>query len=100
MHSGVDFDTGTIQIRQQLQRIGEVLMVSPVKPRAGERCLPLLDLAPDAILVQAERRAAYETDMGRPGLVRRGYRITMPKGNVPCWSGSPDIPHEPGCPNS
>jgi integrase len=60
----IDFDTGTIQIRQQLQRIGGQLLMSPVKTRAGERNLPLLDVARQALKLQAERQAAYRTDMG------------------------------------
>ena len=39
----VDFDTGTIHIRQQLQRIRGQLLLAPVKTRAGQRGLPLLD---------------------------------------------------------
>ena len=60
----IDFDTGTIQIRQQLQRIGGQLLLSPVKTRAGERDLPLLDVVRQALKLQAERQAAYRADMG------------------------------------
>ena len=40
----IDFDAGTIQIRQQLQRIRGQLLLGPVKTRAGKRDMPLLDL--------------------------------------------------------
>jgi integrase len=60
----IDFDAGTIQIRQQLQRIGGQLLMSPVKTRAGERDLPLLDVARQALKLQAERQTAYRADMG------------------------------------
>jgi integrase len=60
----IDFDTGTIQIRQQLQRLGGELVLGPVKTRAGERSLPLLDPAREALRVQAERQATYKIDMG------------------------------------
>jgi integrase len=60
----IDFDAGTIQIRQQLRRIGGQLLMSPVKTRAGERELPLLDVARQALKLQAERQAAYRTEMG------------------------------------
>jgi integrase len=43
--SDVDFGAGTIQVHQQLQRVGGELIVGPVKTRAGERRLPLLDPA-------------------------------------------------------
>ena len=60
----VDFDAGTIQIRQQLQRIGGQLLLSPVKTRAGERDLPLLEVVRQALKFQAEQQAAHRADMG------------------------------------
>jgi integrase len=61
----IDFDAGTIQIRQQVQRIRGQLLVAPVKTRASQRGLPLLDVARQALKVQAERQEAYRADMGR-----------------------------------
>ena len=60
----IDFDGGTIQIRQQLQRIRGELLLAPVKTRAGQRDLPLLDLARQALKLQAAQQAAYRADMG------------------------------------
>jgi integrase len=60
----INFDAGTIQVRQQLQRIRGQLLVSPVKTRAGQRDLPLLDVVSQALKLQAERQAAYRADMG------------------------------------
>jgi integrase len=60
----IDLDAGTIHIRQQLQRISGQLHLGPLKTRAGRRDLPLLDLARQALKLQAERQAAYRTDMG------------------------------------
>jgi integrase len=62
--SDIDLDTGTIHIRQQLQRIGGELRLGPVKTSAGRRDLPLLDVARQVLKLQAERHAAYRADMG------------------------------------
>lgn len=56
----IDFDAGTIQVRQQLQRIQGRLILGPVKTRARQRDMPLLDLARQAL----EAQAAYSADMG------------------------------------
>jgi len=61
----IDFDAGTIRIRQQVQRIRGQLLVAPVKTRASQRGLPLLDVVRQALKVQAERQDAYRADMGR-----------------------------------
>lgn len=61
----IDFDAGTIHIRQQLQRIRGELLLAPVKTSAGKRDLPLLDLARKALTLQAAQQAAYQSDMGR-----------------------------------
>ena len=61
----IDFDAGTIRIRQQVQRIRGQLLLAPVKTRASQRGLPLLDLVRQALKVQAERQDAYRADMGR-----------------------------------
>ena len=60
----IDFDAGTIQVRQQLQRIHGELLLAPVKTHAGQRDLPLLDLARQALKLQTAQQAAYRADMG------------------------------------
>ena len=60
----IDFDAGTIQIRQQLQRIQGQLILGPVKTRAGQRDMPLLDLVREGLEGQAAQQAAHRTDMG------------------------------------
>lgn len=60
----IDFDAGTIKIRQQLQRIRGGLLLAPVKTSAGKRDLPLLDLVRDALKLQEAQQAAYRLDMG------------------------------------
>ncbi len=60
----IDFGAGTIQIRQQLQRIRGQLLLGPVKTRAGKRDMPLLDLACDALAGQAALQAIHRADMG------------------------------------
>jgi len=60
----IDFEAGTIQIRQQLQRVRGQLLQGPVKTRAGQRDMPLLDLACDALAGQAALQALYRADMG------------------------------------
>jgi integrase len=60
----IDFDAGTIQVRRQLQRIRGELLLAPVKTHAGQRDLPLLDLARQALKLQTAQQAAYRADMG------------------------------------
>jgi integrase len=60
----IDFDSGTVRIHQ-LQRIRGQLLLAPVKTRAGQRGLPLLDVIHQALKQQAERQEAYRADMGR-----------------------------------
>jgi hypothetical protein len=60
----IDFDAGTIQVRRQLQRIRGELLLASVKTHAGQRDLPLLDLARQALKLQAAQQAAYRADMG------------------------------------
>jgi integrase len=62
--SDIDFEAGTFQVRQQLQRIQGRLILGPVKTRAGQRDMPLLDLARQALEAQAAQQAAYRGDMG------------------------------------
>jgi integrase len=60
----IDFDAGKIHIRRQLQRIRGELLLGPVKTHAGRRGLPLLELARQALQLQAERQATYRAVMG------------------------------------
>ena len=60
----IDFDSGTILIHQQLQRVRGELFLAPVKTQAGQRGLPLLDAGAQALKLQAERQAHYRIDMG------------------------------------
>jgi integrase len=60
----IDFDAGIIHVRQQIQRVRGELQLGPVKTRAGQRTLPLLDLARQALAAQANRQIAYQSDMG------------------------------------
>lgn len=62
--SDIDFEAGTIQIRQQVQRIQGQLIFGPVKTRAGQRDMPLLDLARKALDGQAAQQAANRIIMG------------------------------------
>lgn len=61
----IDFDAGIIHVRQQIQRVRGELQLGPVKTHAGQRTLPLLDLARHALSAQATRQAGYRLDMGR-----------------------------------
>ena len=60
----IDFDAGTIRIRQQLQRIRGELLLAPLKTQAGKRDLPLLDVVRQALDGQAKRQAGYRAEMG------------------------------------
>jgi integrase len=60
----IDFGAGTIQVRQQLQRIQGQLVLGPVKTRASQRDMPLLDLARDFLERQAAQQAVHRADMG------------------------------------
>ena len=62
--SDINLDAGTLQIRQQLQRIRGDLHLGPVKTNAGRRALPLLQLAREVLELQSGRQAAYRADMG------------------------------------
>jgi integrase len=61
----IDFDAGIIHVRQQILRVRGELQLGPVKTHAGQRTLPLLDLARQALAAQATRQAGYRLDMGR-----------------------------------
>jgi integrase len=62
--SDIDFDAGTIRIRQQLLRVRGQLILGPVKTQAGNRELALLDLAREALRQQIARQAEYHLAMG------------------------------------
>ena len=61
-----DIDDGSaiIRIRQQVLRVQGQLLIGPVKTRAGNRDLPLIGIAEDAL---AARRAAQDQDRARLG---------------------------------
>jgi integrase len=54
----VDLDRAVIHVRQQLQRVRGELRLGPVKTHAGNRILPLPDLAAEALKLRAEQQAA------------------------------------------
>jgi integrase len=60
----IDFDGGMIRIRQQLQRIRGELYLGPLKTRAGQRDLPLLNLVRQVLEAQIGRQARQRADMG------------------------------------
>jgi len=61
----VDFNSGTIRIEQQLQQLNSgTLHIGPVKTRAGQRKLPLLKLAREALEAQAQIQANCCAEMG------------------------------------
>jgi len=77
----VDLDTG-IRVRQQIQRIHGQLRQGPLKTRAGNRDLPIPDLARRALLLRQVQQAADKEAFGRAwtdtGLVfttRSGLRV-------------------------
>jgi integrase len=60
----IDFDAAMIHVRQQIQRIRGELRQGPVKTHAGQRDLPLLNLARQAFEAQLGLQARYRFDMG------------------------------------
>lgn len=60
----VDFESETIRIEQQVQRVGGEMHIGPVKTQAGHRTLPLLKLAREALKAQAVTQARYRAAMG------------------------------------
>ncbi|MCP2245756.1 tyrosine-type recombinase/integrase [Lentzea aerocolonigenes] len=85
--SDIDFASGTIQVRQQLQRVGRELVVGPVKTNSGRRDLLLLDELRAALLeYNAYRQSvsrgsdlAFITAVGTPieprNFVRAWWRL-------------------------
>ena len=62
--SDINFETDTFQVRQQLLRVQGRLILGPVKTQAGQRDLPLLDLARQALTNQVAQQAGYRVAMG------------------------------------
>lgn len=60
----VDQDAGLIRVRQQLQRIGGSLQSGPVKTRAGNRDLPIVELARAALDARQQKQAADREAFG------------------------------------
>lgn len=60
-----DLEVGSLRIRQQLQRIGGQLRLGPVKTRAGNRDLPIPDLARAALLIRQQQQATDKAAFGR-----------------------------------
>src|SRR5262249_10586207 len=56
----IDLDSGVIHVRQQLQRVHGELQLGSVKTHAGQRTLPLFDLACQALTTQAAQQAGYQ----------------------------------------
>jgi integrase len=67
----VDFDGGTLRIRQQLLRVDHKLQLGRVKTAAGRRELPLLGIARDTLLYQEGLRpiGGQLTDWSKNALV-------------------------------
>lgn len=61
----IDFDVRVIRVRPQIQRIQGQLHIGPVKPRAGNRDLPLIGLAKAALAVRRERQESDRANLGR-----------------------------------
>jgi integrase len=61
----IDLESGRLCIRQQLQRIGGQLRLGPVKTRAGNRDLPVPDLARAALLIRQQQQATDKAAFGR-----------------------------------
>jgi hypothetical protein len=53
-----------IHVRQQLQCVRGELQLGPVKTHAGNRVLPLPDLAAEALKLRAEQQAADRAMLG------------------------------------
>ncbi|MCA1606768.1 MAG: site-specific integrase, partial [Acidobacteria bacterium] len=60
----IDFDASEIHIRQQLQRVGRMLLAGEVKTTAGRRDLPLLEVVRTALQAHHERQHAARAAAG------------------------------------
>jgi integrase len=61
----INLDAGTVAVRQQLQRVHGRLRTGPVKTRAGNRELPILGLAREALFMRQHQQAADREAFGR-----------------------------------
>jgi integrase len=50
----ISFETNQIQVRQQLQRVGQQLVIGDVKTRSGRRTLPLMGIAREVLIAHRE----------------------------------------------
>ncbi|WP_327313340.1 tyrosine-type recombinase/integrase [Streptomyces sp. NBC_01235] len=68
----IDFDSSTIHLRQQLQRIGRQILQGPLKTAKSRRDLPLLEPVADALAKLREQRSGADSELvfttteGRP----------------------------------
>jgi integrase len=99
----VDLGTDEIYVRQQVQRVGRELLVGPLKTKAGQRNLPLLDIVREALLAHRGQQARarqvassqwagsgrddeliFSTSSGRPieprNFVRSFWSVCQPNG--------------------
>jgi integrase len=60
----IDFSGGVVHVSHQLQRVRGQLHRGPVKTRAGQRNLPLVNIAEQALQAEIARQARYRDDMG------------------------------------
>jgi hypothetical protein len=81
-----------ISVRQQLQRVGGGLQAGPVKTRAGNRDLPIVPLARQALVARQQKqeadREAFDRAWQDIGLVfttrqRQACRASEPGSLVP-----------------
>jgi integrase len=75
----VDLDAGVIRVRQQLQRVSGSLQSGPVKTRAGNRDLPIVELARVALIARRQKQAADREVFG-PAWLDTGLVFTTRSG--------------------
>jgi integrase len=61
----IDRDAAMIRVRQQLQRVDGRLQAGPVKTRAGNRDLPIVPLARQALVARQQKQEADREAFGR-----------------------------------
>jgi integrase len=103
----VDHDASMIRVRQQLQRADGSLRTGPVKTRAGNRDLPLVPLARQALVARQQKQQADRAVFGRArqdsGLVfttRSGLPVEPPEPGplLPADLRPPQDPRDHGAP--
>src|SRR5580765_3799258 len=62
--SDIDFDTGVVHVRQQVQRVRREILVGPVKTAAGRRDLPLLEMVRTALVTHRDTQQARRVEAG------------------------------------